>query len=505
MGSLVKWVQDDAPEESERLRQAHRPKFDIAPLVAAANEPSAVKVEAVKGGIQNDMEATQRIVEIYPHIKCCGGSLYVFDQKHGMWKPDDHFITFKRILMDHADELTVEVSENSKKKPQSYGSTNCLMNNVCQLIKSATVDDTWLDRTERSGKYKLLFKNGIYDMRAKTFAVGFDPDVVFFDNIPCDFPERDPQVMAQLQQAFFVRPFQAEQVASGVGDYLKRRIAQGIAGHFVKDFHLGLGESGAGKTVLVGMVKHAFGGYVDEFNAENMCSRSGEDDARNYRWALNFRHKRILFSNEVKMGVALNGCTMKKMSGGDTLVGRQHGGNETSFSIDFMWIIFANDLPKITPLDDGIKNRARCASYNKTFVVADSDTPLKENQERADLLMGEKIRSAEWRGAFIHLILEAYQHEPLTVPEPVTTAFKEWTAGTTFHDLFDDKFQVVLNDPPCATNFICNDYFTQWRQEMRLHMSAKKFADEMKKMGLESGQRCRGKRGFYNVQERMDG
>ena len=106
---------------------------------------------------------------------------------------------------------------------------------------------------------------------------------------------------------------------------------------------------------------------------------------RSYRWALNFQYRRILSSNEVKMGMALNGCTPKKLGGSETLVGRQHGGNETSFKNHFMMMTLAKDLPKINPLDDGVKVRARCLSLIKTFVVVGSDAELEHDQERADL------------------------------------------------------------------------------------------------------------------------
>ena len=162
--------------------------------------------------------------------------------------------------------------------------------------------------------------------------------------------------------------------------------------------------------------------------------------------------------------------------------------------------IFANDLPPINPLDDGVKTRARCVSYDKQFVVADSDTQLEHNQERADVNFEDKIQTTEWRDAFLHLILEAYEHKPLAVPEGVTKSFDTWTQGYTFADQFKDKFKVVLDKPEA---FICNDYFTQWRKQQDIQMSPKKFANEMSKLGLTSG-KSKGKRGFHGVEIRMD-
>ena len=66
-------------------------------------------------------------------------------------------------------------------------------------------------------------------MKLKQFTKGFDPEVVFFDNISFNFPKRNEAIMNALHNSFFVKPFTLEQVASGVGYYLKQRLAKGIA------------------------------------------------------------------------------------------------------------------------------------------------------------------------------------------------------------------------------------------------------------------------------------
>ena len=36
-------------------------------------------------GVFNDLEAAQKVYEKYPHWVCCDGTLYVFDDKSGLW------------------------------------------------------------------------------------------------------------------------------------------------------------------------------------------------------------------------------------------------------------------------------------------------------------------------------------------------------------------------------------------------------------------------------------
>ena len=78
------------------------------------------------------------------------------------------------------------------------------------------------------------------------------------------------------------------------------------------------------------------------------------------RWVLLQRPSRIIFSNEIKDGVCLNGNFIKKLSsGGDVLSARMLYQNEQSFIPQFLTILMANDISQIKPYDDAVDNRVR--------------------------------------------------------------------------------------------------------------------------------------------------
>ena len=67
--------------------------------------------------------------------------------------------------------------------------------------------------------------------------------------------------------------------------------------------------------------------------------------------------------------VKLDGNMIKKISsGGDSLIGRVHGGLETQYVPQFFTIIFASDILDTIPYDDAVDKRLIVGSFNKCFV-----------------------------------------------------------------------------------------------------------------------------------------
>ena len=102
----------------------------------------------------------------------------------------------------------------------------------------------------------------------------------------------------------------------------------------MKRFFFGLGSGNSGKSTLVKAYTSSFGGLIGTFNAENISYKdnNNSDEAASMRWVLLLRHSRIIFSNEIKADVKLNGNFIKKLSsGGDELLARQLYCPETTF------------------------------------------------------------------------------------------------------------------------------------------------------------------------------
>ena len=165
---------------------------------------------------------------MYSHWIYCLGTLYVFDNKTGMWSSDN--IQYKKIIMSLSEDLRLIKNNMGEKylSNNSYGSTKSLMDVLPCLIKTLCVNDDWLKQKECSSLGKLLFNNGYLDFKNgfKFFdkeTHGFNPDILFMAKIDKDFlpfDEKQMEYVNDIKQRLFYNP-----LGKDVGDYYILNIA----------------------------------------------------------------------------------------------------------------------------------------------------------------------------------------------------------------------------------------------------------------------------------------
>lgn len=354
--------------------------------------------------VTNDKEAQERIFELYGRekFKFCNNVLYIFNDSNGLYEEcNNDLVPLTRILSSYSHVLFLE-SKNDKSQQKSYGKDSTLISKVIPFIKSESTNKKWLSRTDESSLGYLLFKNGIYDMKKDEFIPEFNEKIVFHESIDYNFPKRNQKYIDYARKLTF-------ELYSDNYMPLLVSLARSLAGdRSNKSFYFCPGESNTGKSYLVNIFQKCFEGYIGTFNCENLTYKKNDsgDEAAAHRWAYSLRYKRIIFSNECNMEKSLNSNAIKKFSsGGDTIIGRIHYGLETEFRPHFHIFCMLNDIPKITPIDDAIKNRLQFFSFNRKFV---SDP--KKGQNKIDPNIDEKINSKKFRDGFVHLILDAYKY-----------------------------------------------------------------------------------------------
>ena len=439
----------------------------------------------VENGVNNDKEAAEKVYSLYPHWVYCLGNLYVFDNKTGMWSSDD--ILFKTIIMSLSEDLRIIKTDMTGElylSDTSYGSSKTLMDKLPCLIKTLCKNDDWLKQKECSSLGKLLFNNGYLDMKNDMLfydkeTYGFNSDILFMGKIDKNFEPFDDEQMEyvnSIKQRLFYNP-----LGEDVGNYFILNIARALMGDMMKRVLFGLGTTDCGKTILTKAIEYSLGDYVGSFNAENLLYRkSSNDEAQLMRWALLLRFKRIIISNEMKSTSTINGNMLKKVSsGGDSLTGRLHGGNETSFIPHSLVMMLANDLPPISPYDKAVDNRVRIVHYKKQFTDVVED---EENELLKDYNISDEIKTADFQNAFIMMLVQAYTKyktdgEP-DEPEEVINGKKEWIAETgNDMDKFLENFEITNDE----NDFLPTEEITHWLKEARVGITSVKMGIEIKK------------------------
>lgn len=440
--------------------------------------------------VDSDCAAAEMIIGCYPYWVCCNGVLHVFDETTGMYDNSEsaHMVIatkFKDWLYSGKRQVEDGVSF-IKADGYSYGSNLSKFRAMIPYVKSLSVDNTWADRTDRSAFGKLLWKNGVYDIKTRQFTKGFDPDIVFHGRIDRNFrtiedldDESSNVPLGQDYVDSIFRRIFTEPLDNDIGAYYLHILARGLAGENcdMGQFICGIGVTMSGKGVLTTALNIACGDYVNTFSAESLkhTERSTTDEAAMLRWAFLLRYSRIIVSNELSVKTQLSGTRLKCIAGrGDELKGRVHSGLETSFTPHFLMVLLANDLPQINPCDDAVANRATVLEYEKSFVA--------EPKGPCELLMDENIkaevRTVRFCDAFVHLLLSAYHTSP-KMPDSMTKAKEEWLGVEDNNVINMFAQQAIFTDDP--DDFLSNAAITSWLHRNGFECTITKMNTELKR------------------------
>jgi hypothetical protein len=368
-----------------------------------------------------DMDATLELIKVYPHWKQCG-SLYVFDERTGMWSKDSNIHIFyisKYGIGEHATKAN-------------------LIRNVLTLLPSQVNAPDWMEKMEDTSLGYLLFTNGIYSFKNNQFSKEFDPAILFFHRIEYDYSEQSYDIKDRI---FY------QQHGEEMGNYLIELLARALAGDCLKHIGFCLGTTNGGKSRFASILQTSLGGYVGTFQGECFAiSNSTADEASKNRWILDISKKRIVYSSEIKTDCVLNGNLMKKVSSGeDRLVGRGHYEKEQFFRCHFLSLVCANDLPQIKPFDEAMDGRTLVFPFDKQY----SMTPTGD-QLQADPHLSQEMNTVEFKLSFLHTLLDAYQRfmkqGALPVPEKSRQSRKEWIdAEPNLMESFKQSFEFTDN------------------------------------------------------------
>jgi hypothetical protein len=434
--------------------------------------------------VMSDLDAAIRLYKLYPHWKYCNGQLYVFDEN--LWTADK--VSHNRVISKFTEHLWVakwnKESESFAADPlRSYGNSTTLGALMITKLQTLCIDNDWIKRTERSSLGKLLFENGYLDLHECKFydneTCEPNPNIVFTYKIPHKWIGTDEESLEdrKYRKDILKRIF-SDPLGEEVGNYFCHQLARGLAGDRMKRILFGLGYSNTGKSTISKALLSSCGGYVDTFNANNLAyKQTSQDQGQQNRWIMLKKDKRIILSNEINSMLTLNGNGIKSLSsGGDEIEGRGHGGNETTFSVQFLPVVFANDLPNIKPYDDAIDKRINVISYTKPYVDNPDETELK-----ADPNIDAEIDTIKFQQAFVRVLVMQYikgkKGKFDTAPGEVLNAKKDWI-GTEATCL--NKFTIDYKITNQESDYVRSSEIEAWLVEKKTGVSMKRFGMDMK-------------------------
>jgi hypothetical protein len=456
----------------------------------------------------NDKEASEIIFKkIKDDIKYSNGILY-YKHNH-LWISNydmiksiiGNLITNSGIRKLNDYNQIVDYVQNRK------NSINVL--NLVLDIAITKFDNEWTKNMFSSSLGKILFTNGYYDFHKGLFFKfdnkHYDHSIIFIEQISHDFiplcNDKDfiaEDYIASIKKRLFIDPF-----GDDVAEYYLLNIARGLAGDVMKRALFGIGDGNTGKSTISACIDNACGGYCGTFNANNIIMKkmTSGDEGQQLRWVMMLLSKRIIISNEIENDAVISGTMLKKLASGglDKIVARGHSKNETEFNISFLPIIFANDIDKISPMDDAVVNRVRAIHYQKVYKEnPDVNNPF---ELPIDYNFKNEIRTNEFKIGFMTLLMRSYKSfmdnknveiEPAEIKKAIISSFGVIQDYIT---KFQDDFEITNNED----DYVESSKITEWIKINKLNIS-------MTKVGRDINKFCEVKKyqNVYNGYKKID-
>lgn len=360
-------------------------------------------IEKMDGNLINDIEY----------------GIMLFQEDIGFWSNDEDILR-KAIINANLIEETMDGTVNYS---GFLNKQDIIIKQLPALLSTVNFCETHIDKTIG----KLLFKDGIYDMKTKKFIKGFDKKLYFAGRIDRNFPKiRNENLIKKVNKLLFEDPFKESE--QDVGIYQKQLIARGIAGEYEDKVMIwAIGETNSGKGVQSIALTKCFNSFVSTYNPNALLynKNSGADEAKKLSWIYPIHNTRIAIGNEVRPTGLIDVSIIKTLvSGGDIIPIRKNFKDEEYKKNRSTLIYFCNDMAKFNAIDTATINRVKIYEYKLSFI--DKPENELEQWERQAIPIKGLFDNEEYQNAYFWCIMDAYS---TTIPRPCKTALasaKEW-------------------------------------------------------------------------------
>ncbi|KAJ3348379.1 hypothetical protein GGF32_006243 [Allomyces javanicus] len=323
----------------------------------------------------------------------------------------------------------------------------------------------------------------------KTFQEQLDqnPKLLCFNNGVFDFVTREfrngrPQDMLSMSTRTFYKPIADHDpaVLNGLEVFLKKIFPDEAELHYVlqelgncldgeqtdQRFFFLTGFGANGKSTIVRLLNQAMGDYAGESSITLFTQPRPPANAP-VPELMALRGKRFVSCAEPNSKDSLNFGTIKWLTGGDRITGRNLFERQQSFYLQATFFCCCNDIPNINASDFGTWRRIRTVLFSSQFVM--DREPIRENEFKADENLDASMQ--QWKDAFASVLVK-YCIDRRQFPMP--PRFKE-----TYENLKNDNdlYSRFVNDcivrgDPATTPLLpvthVWDAFTSWKRRFQV-------------------------------------
>ena len=345
------------------------------------------------------------------------------------------------------------------------------LNNPLTIVGDEFDQNPWL----------LGVKNGVVDLRSGELYPG-EPGQMILKHCSCDYLGIEEDVDISGIENFIGQIYNDD---TDLIEFVQRLLGYGLTGlstEHVFPFFIGFGRNG--KSLLMESVMRVMGSYAapipsDLFLHSNAPRNTGQADAA----IMKLEGLRLAVASEVEEGSRLAGAQIKKLTGGDTIEGRNpYDKRLREFRPTHLIVVIGNHEPNPPTGDKAFWDRSYLIRHNIRFVKRKPETA---NERQADPDIEDKMKKLDSQMLTWLVLgcLEWQKRKKLDPPESVLKATEEYEEDADFINQFIEAC-CTLDDKKITTGstelYLA---FSVWYQET-LNQN-KRFLPSQRTFGLK--------------------
>lgn len=424
--SIIYWTREANPVEFRRIMD-NSVDYHMSQSIKHMSANGTLKGDKNVGC--GDTDIAKILYMMYKDNYACAGlksdKWYRF-AKH-RWVEDECGTSLRRHISEQlrdkyrakCDEFSgiIHDSDNDAKLAGGEGMSNKVLDIINKLSQTTHKDHILKEAREMffdpdvnfmdlldSNPYLMCFKNGVLDIKNKSFRAGRAEDYLSkCTNINYNKLDRtrDAKTIADLED-FMAKLFPNVQLRK----YMWQHFASILMGvNLNQKLHMYIGNGENGKSVLTDLLSQCLGDYY-AITPITLISQSRQKQGQASPDIVALKGIRLAVMQEPSKEDKINDGAMKELTSGvEPIKGRNLFSTPITFIPQCKIVVCSNNFMKVDTRDHGTWRRLAVADFESLFTDNPvTDDPDKPYQFKKDATLKEKF--PEWREVFIAMLVE---------------------------------------------------------------------------------------------------
>jgi phage/plasmid-associated DNA primase len=400
---------------------------------------------------------------IAPELKktliLCKENWYVLIPETQLWKPikePTYYVTCKiREYIDHSnvvnstkmkgtcgeDREKLLVNQNGYNRMFNKINTPSYMSVCLKNLRAQVVNDTFEDKLDTT-PYILAFRNGIMDLKTKTFREGLRWDDFLTDTIPYDWKPPDPSrvdyVKTVLKKILNNNSEHLEYYLSVLG-YSFLGVPQLEKSLYFMIDGTDNGKGDNGKSFFFDILNSLMPNYI--YKSKGTMLEDGNPKV--HKQLSMTKRKRLVWLDEFTTK-RTNAALIKELADGKTIENEIMFGTSESINILYKIFILSNHIPNVDSNEEAVYNRYKQISFSSHFDR--TGARLEDDPDkllfRADIDLSDKLKT-EYANEIFNIIIDYAAKYTVSKLPKVPEKFQKDAQET---KVKNDEFQMWFND-----------------------------------------------------------